>query len=103
MDQPKKGCFLEVYYRSKKISILGLKKVVLRFLALSSFEFAYLALKRKLCTVHTMAVYNVTFGDHPDSCCALLSIGGHCPRGSGATGQGTKVLGPNTLLSASAS
>ena len=34
--------------------------------------------------LHTM-VYTVTSSDHPDSCCARPSPGGHRPRGGGAT------------------
>jgi hypothetical protein len=43
------------------------------------------------CTALTMAVYTVTSGDHPDFCYARPSLGGHRPRGGGATEQPVAV------------
>jgi hypothetical protein len=43
------------------------------------------------CTALTMAVYTVTSGDHLDFCCAWSSLGGHRPRGGGATEQTVAV------------
>jgi len=50
------------------------------------------------CNALHMVVYTITGDDHLHYCYSEPGPGGHCPRGGGATGQGTTVLTPTHLF-----